>query len=58
MILKPGDIYNQRLMELSLERYTSHLPAYASFEPHYQLHMDEPAGTVAMTYDFRRCHTD
>lgn len=58
MILKPGDIYNQRLMELFLERCTSHLPAYASFEPRYQLHTDETVGTVAMTYDFRRCHTD
>ena len=58
MILKPGDIYNQRLIELFLKRCTSHLPAYASFEPRYQLHMDATGGTVAMTYDFRRCHTD
>jgi TonB family protein len=57
MILKPGDIYNQRLMELFQERYTSHLP-YASLEPRYQLHMDQSAGTVAMTYDFRHCQTD
>lgn len=58
MILKPGDIYNQRLMELFQERYSSRSPAYESTEPRYQLHMDETAGTVSMTYDFRRCHTD
>jgi hypothetical protein len=23
------------------------------FEPHYELHLDKDAGTVAMTYDFR-----
>jgi TonB family protein len=58
MITKPGDIYNQRLVELFLQNYVSHLPAYASFEPRYELHMDETAGTVAMTYDFRHCHAD
>jgi TonB family protein len=58
MITKPGDIYNQRLVELFLQNYASHLPAYASFEPRYELRMDETAGTVAMTYDFRHCHAD
>jgi TonB family protein len=58
MILKPGDIYNQRLMELFQERYSSRSPDYESTEPRYQLRMDEPAGTVSMTYDFRHCHTD
>jgi len=57
MFLKPGDIYNQRIMELFLER-TSRLPAFASFEPRYQLQINKTAGTVAMTYDFRHCHTD
>ncbi|HEY6370455.1 MAG TPA: TonB family protein [Candidatus Sulfotelmatobacter sp.] len=57
MILKPGDIYNQRLMELFQERYTSQ-SSNASLEPRYQLHMDQSAGTVAMTYDFRLCQTD
>lgn len=58
MTLKPGDIYNQRLMELFQGRYSSRFPAYESSEPRYQLHMDETAGTVAMTYDFRHCQTD
>ena len=58
MILKPGDIYNQRLMELFQERYTSHSPTHASLEPRYQLQMDQTAGTVALIYDFRRCQTD
>ncbi len=44
MITKPGDIYNQRLVELFLQNYASHLPAYASFEPRYELRMDETAG--------------
>jgi TonB family protein len=58
MITKPGDIYNQRLVEFFLQNYSSHLPAYASFEPRYELHMDKDAGTVAMTYDFRHCRTE
>lgn len=58
MMTKPGDIYNQRLVELFLQRYASHLPADASFEPRYELHTDGTAGTVAITYDFRRCHAD
>jgi outer membrane protein assembly factor BamA len=58
LITKAGDIYNQRLVELFLQNYASHLPAYASFEPRYELHMDETAGTVAMTYDVRHCHAD
>jgi TonB family protein len=58
IVPKPGDVYNQRLVELFLQHYASGLPAYASFEPRYELHMDKEAGTVAMTYDFRRCHND
>ena len=58
MPLEPGGIYNQRLMELFQERYASRLPAYESTEPRYQLNMDETAGTVAITYDFRHCHSN
>jgi len=61
MTLMPGGIYNERLMELFQLRYTSRLPAHASSEPReprYQLHIDEPAGTVSITYDFRHCQTD
>jgi TonB family protein len=54
ILLKPGGIYNQRLVELFLER-ASHLPQYASFKPRYELHIDEAAGTLTMTYDFRPC---
>jgi len=58
IVPKPGDAYNQRLVELFLQHYASGLPANASFEPRYELHMDKKAGTVAMTYDFRHCRTD
>lgn len=58
MTLQLGGIYNERLMELFQLRYTSRLPAHESLEPRYQLHTDETAGTVVITFDFRHCHPD
>jgi hypothetical protein len=57
MALKPGDVYNQRLVDLFLQRSVPRLPADASLEPPFKLQLNEEAGTVAITYDFRRCHS-
>lgn len=56
--IRPGDIYNQRLVELFLQYSVSVLPHNASLEPRFNLQLNEEAGTVAIRYDFRRCHAD
>ena len=53
--IKPGDIYNQRLIELFLQREASLVPSDASPQPRFSLQLDEKVGTVALSYDFRRC---
>jgi TonB family protein len=54
----PGDIYNQRLVDLSLQHFASLLLPDASPEPRFNLQLNETAATVAIRYDFRRCHVD
>ena len=53
--LMAGQIYNQRLWELGLQRQGSTLPI---LECHSQqaIRMDEQSGTVALTLDFRPCN--
>jgi outer membrane protein insertion porin family len=53
--LMAGQIYNQRLWELGLQRQGSMLPI---LECHSQqaIKMDEQRGTVALTLDFRPCN--
>jgi outer membrane protein assembly factor BamA len=53
--LMTGQIYNQRLWELGLQRQGSMLPI---LECHSQqaIKMDEQSGTVALTLDFRPCN--
>ena len=53
--LMAGQIYNQRLWELGLQRQGSMLPI---LECHSQqaIKMDEQMGTVALTLDFRPCN--
>jgi outer membrane protein insertion porin family len=49
-LLKPGDIYNQRLLDLSMERLSSPRSfTLADLQP------DETAGTVAITISCRHC---
>jgi outer membrane protein assembly factor BamA len=51
-LLKPGDVYNQRLLELT----TKHLSTLRSRHfVSYRLHRDEKAGTVAIDIDLRDC---
>jgi outer membrane protein insertion porin family len=49
--IKGGQIYNRRLWELSLRKYTSVFPDCKCDESERQL--DEKAGTVALTLDLR-----
>ena len=56
LLLKPGDVYNQRIFELSLQ-YLSLRRTNVSFS-HYSRQLDERAGTIAITFDFRPCPTE
>ena len=58
IIVKPGDVYDQRLVDLFLRHSVSLLPHDASLEPRFNLRLNERASTVAIRYDFRRCHVD
>lgn len=58
LLLKPGDVYNQRLANLFVENNASLLPTGASPDSRIHLRPDEKSGTVAVTFDFRRCPTD
>jgi outer membrane protein assembly factor BamA len=57
LLLKSGQIYDSRLWEISLSRFTSLFPdcACRSSQP---LVLDEKRGTVVMTLDFRPCSAD
>ncbi|HWZ82265.1 MAG TPA: TonB family protein [Terriglobales bacterium] len=52
--LQPGDVYNQRLIELILEKYATKLNPVPD-PNHDLLRLDESAGTVAITFDLRNC---
>ncbi len=58
LLLKPGDVYNQRLADLFVENHASLLPTDASPNSGIHLRPDEKSGMVAVTFDFRRCPTD
>ncbi|HEY6372181.1 MAG TPA: POTRA domain-containing protein [Candidatus Sulfotelmatobacter sp.] len=55
--IKPGQIYNSRLWELSLRKYGSIVPDCECRSSH-SLHLDEQTGTIAVTLDFRPCSKD
>jgi outer membrane protein insertion porin family len=55
--IKPGQIYNSRLWELSLLKHSS-MPPNCECLSDPPLHLDEQAGTVALTLDFRPCSTE
>jgi len=58
LLIKPGDVYNQRLVKLFLEEHDSLLPTDASSERRFDLRLDERTATVEITYDFRRCDVE
>jgi outer membrane protein insertion porin family len=49
-LLKPGDVYNQRLLNLSTKRLSTRQTFMLA-----ELNQDERAGTVAITISFRQC---
>jgi outer membrane protein insertion porin family len=54
LAIKPGDIYDSRLWELSLRRLASLFPD-CDCRSDRPLQLDERTGTVAVTLDFRPC---
>jgi len=54
LLVKPGEIYNGRLWELSLSKVASLFPECAC-RASQPLQLDERTGTVAVTLDFRPC---
>ena len=55
LYLQPGDIYNERLANLWLEKHSCLTTPDLSPSQGMTLEADADAGTVVMTYDFRRC---
>jgi len=55
LYLQPGDIYNERLANLWLEKNSRLIPPDGSPSPRMTVEADGEAGTLVMTYDFRRC---
>src|SRR5258708_22444366 len=55
MQLNPGKVYDQRLIDLFLEKIIPSVPSDASRESRMHQQLDERAGTVAITFDFRPC---
>lgn len=53
--LKRGDIYNDRLAQLSMQKYFSSLPPEPSGDSRVGFQLDQRAGTAAITFDFRPC---
>jgi TonB family protein len=58
LLVKPGDVYDQRLVDLFLQQHASLLPISVPTGSPIDLQMDERAGTVAITYDFRHCRAE
>jgi outer membrane protein insertion porin family len=56
LTLVPGQIYNQRLVELFLQKDFPEVDPDNPWIQHRLL--DERNGTVALTFDFRRCQTE
>jgi TonB family protein len=58
LLVKPGDVYDQRLVYLFLQKHASLLPITAPPDSFIDLQLNERAGTVAITYDFRPCRVE
>ena len=54
-LLKPGNIYDKRLVDLLFEKYKPSSLQAASADSRISEQIDEKAGTVAITFDFRPC---
>jgi outer membrane protein assembly factor BamA len=54
-LLKPGDIYSERLANLFFEKHATSSLTDASFNSRVHLQLNERAATAAITFDFRNC---
>jgi len=54
-LLKPGDVYDQRLVNLFVQQHASSSLTDVSPDSRVRRQLDERAGTVAITFDFRVC---
>lgn len=55
LYLKPGDLYNERLADLWLEKNSRLIAPDNSIRDRIKLDLNEWVGTVVLTYDFTRC---
>jgi outer membrane protein assembly factor BamA len=55
LLLKRGHVYDQRLVDLFMQEHAPSVQADVSPDSRVRLQLDERAGTVAITFDFRRC---
>jgi hypothetical protein len=55
LLLKPGDIYDKRLVDLLFEKLKPSSLQVASSDSRVDEQIDEKAGTVAITFDYRPC---
>jgi outer membrane protein insertion porin family len=54
-LLQPGDIYNQRLVNLFFQKHAPPSVSHITPDSRVDLKLDERAATVAITFDFRDC---
>jgi outer membrane protein insertion porin family len=55
VMLEPGQLYNQRLMEFFLKKHSKKFLKHVASAPSFSLQRNELNATVAITYDFRQC---
>jgi outer membrane protein insertion porin family len=55
LLVEPGTIYNERLVNFFLQGHASLIPADGSSEPRVSLQFDEKPNSVSIAYDFRHC---
>jgi len=55
LYLRPGDIYNERLASLWLQKNSRFISGDTLAKHHMKLDVDDAMGTVALTYDFNSC---
>jgi hypothetical protein len=54
-LLKPGDIYDKRVISLFFRKHALLPLSNASQDSGIQLQLNQQAGTVAITFDFQSC---
>jgi len=55
LYVRPGDIYNERLANLWLEKNSPLIAPDTSLRDRIKLDVNEILGTLVMTYDFTHC---